>query len=86
MSGLEEATNGMAEVTNVSEWDKDHDQVTWRVEVPKGVTRFALYFGHGDYPVPQLKAPGQTVASATVVTGRDGLKAGDKIPVRFWWV
>ena len=37
------------------EWNKDHNQVEWRVEVPEGVTHFVLYFNNRDYPVPRLK-------------------------------
>jgi hypothetical protein len=43
MSGLQEVTEGLAEVTNVVEWDQDNEQIGWHIEVPEGVTRMELY-------------------------------------------
>lgn len=88
MNRFDDVTSeGDALVTGVREWfDKDHEQVEWRLEVPEGVTHFTLVFEKQRYPGPPLtKGPAQTVNSATVVTGRAGLKPGDKIPVLFWW-
>lgn len=86
MSDPEETTEGYAEVTDVLEWENNHERLEWRIEVPEGVTRFDLYVLEQPYPVPPLiKGPIRIVSAATVVTGRSGLRKGDKVPVRFWW-
>lgn len=86
MSGLEEVTDGFAEVTKAFGLGAGQEQIEWKVEVPEGVARMQLYLQRKwEDPVPVRKGPAQTVDSAAVVRGRTGLKAGDKIPVQFWW-
>ena len=85
MSGLQEVTEGSAEVTNVSEWDQDNEQIGWRIEVPEGVTRMELDFDQKPKePGTGTKRPSNPFDSASVVPGHTGLKPGDKIRVKFW--
>ena len=86
MSGLQEVTEGWAEVTNVCEWDQDNEQIGWHTEVPEGVTRMELYFDQKpNEPEPVTKGPANAFDSASVVTGHTGLKKGDKVRVKFRW-
>jgi hypothetical protein len=86
MSGLQEVTEGLAEVTGVSEWDQDNEQIAWHVEVPEGVTRMELYFDQKpNEPVPVTKGRANPFDSSSVVTGHPALKKGDRIRVKFWW-
>jgi hypothetical protein len=86
MSGLQEVTEGSAQVTNVSEWDPDNERIAWHTEVPQGVIRLELHFDQKPKePEPETKGATRALDSASMVAGHSGLKKGDKVRVKFWW-